>query len=147
MSEAASDRRLNGLILITGSVLGILLIALIFRVVVPRIEPGRDEDGDILISEVIQVQVLNGAGRAGLANRFTTALRKNGFDVVETGNFESFDIPNTYVIDRLGNLENARRVARALNLGEDRIVREVSEGFYLDATVVIGLDYDSLNLP
>lgn len=147
MSEAASDRRLNGLILVTGSVLGILLIALIFRVVVPRIEPDRDEDGDILISEVIQVQVLNGAGRAGLANRFTSALRKNGFDVVETGNFESFDIPNTYVIDRLGNLENARRVARALNLGEDRIVREVSEGFYLDATVVIGLDYDSLNLP
>jgi hypothetical protein len=147
MSEAATDRRLNGLILVTGTVLGILLIALIFRVVVPRIEPARDEDGNVLISQVIQVQVLNGAGRAGLANRFTSALRKNGFDVVETGNFESFDIPNTYVIDRLGNLENARRVARALNLGEDRIVREVSEGFYLDATVVIGLDYDSLNLP
>jgi hypothetical protein len=147
MSEAATDRRLNGLILVTGTVLGILLIALIFRVVVPRIQPARDQDGNVLISQVIQVQVLNGAGRAGLANRFTSALRKNGFDVVETGNFESFDIPKTYVIDRLGNLENARRVARALNLGEDRIVREVSEGFYLDATVVIGLDYDSLNLP
>lgn len=147
MSESASDRRLNGLILVTGALLAVLVIALVVRVVVPRIEPDRDEDGNVLISDVIQVQVLNGAGRAGLANRFTSALRKNGFDVVETGNFESFDIPHTYVIDRLGNLENARRVARALNLGEDRIVREVSEGFFLDATVVIGLDYDSLNLP
>lgn len=147
MSESASDRRLNGLILVTGALLAVLVIALVVRVVVPRIEPDRDEDGNVLISDVIQVQVLNGAGRAGLANRFTSALRKNGFDVVETGNFESFDIPHTYVIDRLGNLENARRVARALNLGEDRIVREVSEGFFLDATVVIGLDYDTLNLP
>lgn len=147
MSESASDRRLNTLILVSGSVLVVMLIAFVFRVVVPRIEPGRSSDGDELISEVIQVQVLNGAGRAGLANRFTSALRKNGFDVVETGNFESFDVPNTYVIDRIGNLENARRVARALNLGEDRVVREVSKGFFLDATVVIGLDYDSLNLP
>jgi len=147
MSDSSTDRRLNLLIWSTGTLLAILLVFLIFRVVVPRIEPDRDSDGNVLISDVIQVQVLNGAGRAGLANRFTSALRKNGFDVVETGNFESFEIPNTYVIDRLGNLENARRVARALNLGEDRIVREVSEGFFLDATVVIGLDYDSLNLP
>jgi hypothetical protein len=147
MSESSTDHRLNLLLWSTGTLLVVLLIFLIFRVVVPRIEPSRDSHGNALISDVIQVQVLNGAGRAGLANRFTSALRKNGFDVVETGNFESFDIPHTYVIDRLGNLENARRVARALNLGEDRIVREVSEGFYLDATVVIGLDYDSLNLP
>ncbi len=147
MSEKTSEKRLNLLILLTGSLLVVLVIALLFRVVVPRIQSERNAGGAELISDVIQVQVLNGAGRAGLANRFTSALRKNGFDVVETGNFESFDIPNTYVIDRLGNLENARRVARALNLSEDRIVREVSEGFYLDATVVIGLDYDSLNLP
>lgn len=147
MSSSKSERRLNLLIWIAGSILTILVVALLFRVVVPRIHSDRDSGGQVLISDIIQVQVLNGAGRAGLANRFTAALRKNGFDVVETGNFESFDIPNTYVIDRLGNLENARRVARALNLDEDRIVREVSEGFYLDATVVIGLDYDTLNLP
>lgn len=147
MSTTTPEKRLNLLIWVAGSVLTILIAALLFRIVVPRIYSDRDENGQALISDIIQVQVLNGAGRAGLANRFTAALRKNGFDVVETGNFESFDIPNTYVIDRLGNLENARRVARALNLEEDRIVREVSEGFYLDATVVIGLDYDTLNLP
>ncbi len=147
MSASKSESRLNLLIWVAGSILMVLIVALLFRVVVPRIHSDRDASGQALISDIIQVQVLNGAGRAGLANRFTAALRKNGFDVVETGNFESFDIPNTYVIDRLGNIENARRVARALNLDEDRIVREVSEGFYLDATVVIGLDYDTLNLP
>lgn len=147
MSASKSERRLNLLIWVAGSLLTVLIAAFLFRVVVPRIHSDRDAGGQTLISDIIQVQVLNGAGRAGLANRFTAALRKNGFDVVETGNFESFDIPSTYVIDRLGNIENARRVARALNLDEDRIVREISEGFYLDATVVIGLDYDTLNLP
>ncbi len=147
MEPRTSDRRLNGLLVVSAALLGLLVLFLVFRLAVPRIEAERADDADALISQVIQVQVLNGAGRAGLANRFTSALRRNGFDVVESGNFESFDVPHTYVIDRRGHSENARRVARALNLPEDRIVREVSEGFFLDATVVIGLDYDSLNLP
>ena len=67
--------------------------------------------------------------------------------MVESGNFESFDVPHTYVIDRIGNLDHARRVARALTVSEDRIIREVSSEFFLDVTVVIGLDYDTLNIP
>lgn len=147
MADARSDRRLNLLITLSGVVLAVLVLALVSRLLVPRIQSERTSPEDGLISDVIQVQVLNGAGRAGLANRFTSALRKSGFDVVESGNFETFDVPHTYVIDRLGNMDNARRVARALNIGDDRIIREVSSGFFLDATVVIGLDYDTLNLP
>lgn len=147
MGDPKNERRQNALLIVSGAVLALLAVALIARLAVPRIQSERTSEQDGLISEVIQVQVLNGAGRAGLANRFTTVLRKSGFDVVESGNFESFDVPHTYVIDRIGNLDNARRVARALNLSDERIIREVSSGFFLDATVVIGLDYDTLNLP
>ncbi len=123
----------------------ILIVALFTRIVYPRIVAERSDVG-VLLSDVIQIEVLNGCGVPGLATRYTSALRQNGFDVVESGNFETFDIRETIVIDRNGNLENARRVARALGIPEDRILQEISSDFYLDATVVIGSDYESLNL-
>lgn len=122
----------------------ILVVALFARLVYPRITAERSELGT-LVSEIIQVDVRNGCGIPGLATRFTSVLRKNGFDVVESGNFDTFDIANSFVIDRSGNMENARRVARALGIREDFIIREISPDYFLDATIVIGADYESLN--
>lgn len=127
-------------------VLVVLVVALTMRLLTPRIITVRDTTSTNLISDVIQIQVLNGCGVSGVASRFTTKLRQSGFDVVESGNFETFDVQKTFVIDRSGNLENAKRVAIALGIGEDQIIREVAMGFYLDATVVIGFDFDQLNL-
>lgn len=127
-----------------GIFLLILVVALFARLVYPRITAERSELG-ALVSEIIQVDVRNGCGIPGLAARFTSVLRKNGFDVVESGNFDTFDVTNSFVIDRSGNLENARRVARALGIREDHIIREISPDFFLDATIVIGSDYESLN--
>ncbi len=121
----------------------ILIVALFTRIIYPRIVSERT-DVSLLLSEVIQVEVRNGCGIPGLANRFTSVLRQNGFDVVESGNFDTFDVTRSFVIDRSGNLDNARRVARALGLSDDRIIREISPDFYLDATIVIGSDYESL---
>ncbi len=121
----------------------ILVVALFTRIIYPRIVSERSEVS-VLLSDVIQIEVLNGCGVPGLATRFTSVLRQNGFDVVESGNFETFDITQTVVIDRIGNMENARRVAHALGVPEDRIISEISPHFYLDATVVIGADYETL---
>lgn len=127
-------------------ILIILVGALLMRLITPRIVTERDSTATNLISDVIQIQVLNGCGVSGVASRFTNKLRQSGFDVVESGNFETFDVQKTFVIDRSGNLENARRVAVALGISEDQIIREIATGFYLDATVVIGFDYNQLNL-
>lgn len=140
------DLLVNSTIFLLSVVLIILVVALVTRVLTPRIETERDASSSHLISDVIQIQVLNGCGVSGVASRFTSKLRRSGFDVVESGNFETFNVQKTFVIDRSGNLENARRVARALGIGDDQIIREVATGFYLDATVVIGFDYDLLNL-
>ncbi len=121
----------------------VLLVALFTRIVYPRIISERTEVS-VLLSDVIQVEVRNGCGVPGLATKFTSVLRQNGFDVVDSGNFDTFDITRSFVVDRSGNMENARRVARALGLSDDRIIREISPDFYLDATIVIGSDYESL---
>lgn len=130
--------------------LSLLLVLLVFglltRFVYPRIENLRSTDNSQLIGDVIQLEVLNGCGVPGLANDFTSTLRKNGFDVVETGNFKNFDMQNTVVIARTYDDEHAQRVAKALGISQENVFIEASEDFYLDATVVIGSDYKSLNL-
>lgn len=137
---------LNAAIGFLSVLLFILIIALLFRVVYPRIQSDRIEEDPILISDIIQLEVLNGCGVPGLATEFTSVLRNYGFDVVESGNFDNFDMTETIIISRNGNLDNSIRIAQALGLPEDRILIEKSTDFYLDATLVIGSDYQSLNI-
>ncbi len=137
---------LNSVIGFLSVLLLILLFALGTRLLYPRIVNERAVEDPALISNVIQMEVLNGAGISGLANQFTGTLRQFGFDVVETGNFDHFDVPNTLVISRNGQIENARRVARAIGIEEQYILREESPEFYLDVTLIIGNDFENLNL-
>jgi len=130
--------------------LSLLLVLLVFglftRLIYPRIENQRSEQDSKLIGKIIQLEVLNGCGVPGLADTFTSTLRKNGFDVVETGNFENFDMSKTIIIARTIDAKNAQRVADALGIKAQNVIVEASEDFYLDATVVIGSDYKSLTL-
>ncbi|PAU94066.1 hypothetical protein CK503_07585 [Aliifodinibius salipaludis] len=137
---------LNATIGFLSLLLALLIFGLFTRIVYPRIENQRATNNPELIGDIIQLEVLNGCGVPGLANDFTSALRKNGFDVVETGNFKNFDMQNTVVIARTFDTKNAKRVADALGIAEEHVFIEASEDFYLDATVVIGSDYKSLKL-
>jgi hypothetical protein len=146
LNESQKNNLLNSAIGFLGVLLLILSIALITRFIYPRIASERVAEDPALISNIIQMQVLNGAGVPGLATRYTGSLRQYGFDVVETGNFDHFNVENTIVISRNGRMENARRVARAIGVSEQYIIREESPDFYLDITLVIGADYNNLNL-
>ena len=123
-----------------------LLLALIGRFAIPRITSERDTNNTALIGHIIQVEVLNGCGISGAATTMTNSLRKYGFDVVEVGNFDHFDVQKTLIISRNGNMASARQAARALGISDDQILREESPDFYLDLTIVIGTDYTTLNL-
>ncbi|MFO7845323.1 MAG: LytR C-terminal domain-containing protein [Balneolaceae bacterium] len=137
---------LNSAIGFLGFLLFILLISLVARVLYPRITSDRAQQDPALISNVIQLEVLNGCGVPGLATEFTGTLRGYGFDVVETGNFDHFNMEKSVVIARSSQTENAKRVARALGIEEEQVLREVSGEFYLDVTLILGADYESLNL-
>lgn len=145
-NESSNSFVLNAVIGFLGLLLCLLLFGLFSRLVYPRIQNQRAESQTELIGNVIQLEVLNGCGVAGLAEQFTSTLRKNGFDVVQTGNFDNFNMEHTTVIARTTDKDNARRVAEALGIDESRILVEASDDFYLDATVVIGSDYRSLKL-
>lgn len=145
-NDNSNSFALNAVIGFLSLLLCLLLFGLFSRLVYPRIQNERSQNDQELVSDVIQLEVLNGCGVAGLADKFTSTLRKNGFDVVETGNFDNFNMEQTTVIARTISKDNAKRVADALGIDESNILVEASDDFYLDATIVIGSDYRSLKL-
>ncbi len=144
--EFSNHLFLNSAIGFLGVLFIILIIALGSRMLYPRIITERVSIDPALVSNVIQLEVLNGCGVPGIATRFTDSLRGYGFDVVETGNFDHFNVEKSFVISRGGQMENALRVAKAIGIPEQNVIREASPDFFLDVTLIIGSDFESLNL-
>ena len=97
-------------------------------------------------AKVIQLDVLNGCGAKGAGVKFTTFLRSNGFDVVEMKNYKTFNVAQTLVVDRVGDLTLARRVAAALGVAEKNVVQQINQDYFVDVSVIIGADYPSLRV-
>ncbi len=92
-------------------------------------------------TDIYQVEVRNGVGVRGVAERMRTYLRSKGYDVVGVGNHPSFDVEQTIIVDRIGNLKIAQEVAASLGLPPDRIQQEVRSEFHLDVSIILGKDY------
>ena len=93
---------------------------------------------------IIQLEVLNGCGVAGAAEKITDFLRSNRVDVVQMKNYISFDIEKSLVIDRTGNKLNAEKIADILGIDRQNIVQQISNDYFLDVSLVIGKDYNQL---
>jgi len=87
----------------------------------------------------VRVEVLNGGGHSGVAREATAALRELGLDVVYYGNSETFSDDPSVVMDRVGRLEDARKVADALGIREVR--SEPDSNLYVEMTVRLGPEW------
>jgi hypothetical protein len=87
-----------------------------------------------------RVEVLNRSRRGGMARLATDRLRDGGFDVVYFGNAPESAPDSSIVIDRVGRPEIAR--AAAARLGITRTVTQVDTTLYVDATVIIGVEWE-----
>ncbi|MDP3583004.1 MAG: LytR C-terminal domain-containing protein [Ignavibacteria bacterium] len=94
--------------------------------------------------DIIQVDVRNGCGVSGVADRYTDFLRSKGFDVADIGNYVSSDVDETLIIDRIGNMANAYKVAKSLGIKTENVIQQLNRDYFIDVTVVIGKDYFSL---
>lgn len=101
-------------------------------------EPSRLTTVDVPPAARGRIEVLNGAGRTGLARQATEVLRGGAFDVVYFGNARS-RTDSSEVIDRAGRIEIAR--AAAERLGIIRVRSEPDSTLLLDATVILGRDW------
>ena len=94
-------------------------------------------------NHVIQVEVLNACGAAGLADKFTDLLRSKKFDVVKIGNFASFDVDNSFIIDRVGNKSFAYSLADSIGISKQNVIQQFNKNYYLDVTLIIGKDFNN----
>jgi hypothetical protein len=96
------------------------------------------------LPKTIQVEVLNGCGVAGMAAKLAEYLRKQEIDVVKTGNYRSMKVKNTQVIDRVGNPQFAEQIGELLGVNRRHIYTETERRLLVDATIIIGLDYNKI---
>jgi hypothetical protein len=105
------------------------------------VDPTKD---GVQPGQVIQIDLLNGCGVDGAASKFTNYLRARGYDVVEMKNYKTFDVKESLVIDRNGNVETAKKVAYALGVNGKNIIQQISHDYFVDVSVVVGKDFGSL---
>ena len=92
----------------------------------------------------IKVEVLNGCGKSGVAEKLTDYLRAKGFDVVNLGNYRSFEIENSIVIARNEKNLNAEKIAMSVGLHKEYVIKQINPEYLLDVTFILGKDYKNL---
>ena len=97
----------------------------------------------------VQVEILNGCGREGVAKIFQTYLQEQGYDVVNTDNYiengrRKWDLPESMVIDQTGQPEKARAIASSLGISMQNVTSKPNSNALYDFSVVIGRDYSLL---
>jgi hypothetical protein len=138
--------------------LGIFNVLLIASFVTKHIATGNEHtissDAEVITRspEEQKIEVLNGCGVPGVAQKFADYLKAQGFDPVNVTNLQDafgrdrFDIPRTMIFDRLSNERiYGRKVARALRLSDDYVDYQKSDRM-VSVSVIIGQDYQSISL-
>jgi len=143
LSGSSSNFILNLII----AVLVLLILFLTYALLVQITRTSQQDDNTaekVLLPSQVQIEVLNGCGISGAADKFTEYLRARGFDVVNKGNYSSFDVDNTLVIDRSNNADKAALVAEVLGVENKRIIKQFNNQYFLDVSVIVGKDFNSL---
>ena len=92
----------------------------------------------------IKIEVLNGCGVSGVADKLTDYLRENKIDVVNLGNYRSFEIENSIIIGRNKKIKNAELVASLVGLDQNSVIQQINPDYLLDVTFILGKDYRNL---
>ncbi len=135
---------LNVGIFVLGAIVVLFVASGLYKGCASPVDPRRASTSSDLIGEYIQVEVLNGCGQSGLASEMTDYLRGRGFDVVKNGNHSSFDVEKTHIVNRVNDPRPAHEIARALGLAESAIIVQPDPGLFVEASVLIGCDFESV---
>ena len=88
--------------------------------------------------------MLNGCGVSGVADKLTDYLRTNKIDVVNLGNYRSFEIEKSVIISRNEKSKNAELIASLVGLDQNSIIQQTNPDYLLDVTFILGKDYRNL---
>ena len=92
----------------------------------------------------IRVEILNGCGALGLADKYSNLFRKNGFDVISSKNALNFNYKESQVIIRRGDKEFAIESAELMGIHANKIIEDYNKLLDCDVTIILGKDYNKL---
>ncbi len=99
------------------------------------------EDKDKLAEEGARIIVHNGSTVGNLAGQTSAFLKEHNLQVVEFGNAERFDYPNTIIVDYTGKEYTVQYLARLLNIPQNNIQPFTGSYSEIDIRVIIGADF------
>ena len=92
----------------------------------------------------LQIEVLNGCGEHGLAQRAAERLQGLGHDVVRVGDAPMSGLERTVILDRRGRDRLSRELAR--QIGPCPVLLERVGMAEVDLTLILGADWSQLLL-
>lgn len=129
------------------SVITCMAILAVLYLLVNKNSTNRNDDAYLLPesnSRHLEIEVLDGIGNKKIAQSMTDYLRSQGYDVVEMRRNNDGIIERSYVLDRSGDLDAAKKIAAAVGIPQNKVFQKINRTLYLDVTVVIGKDFSQL---
>ncbi len=120
---------------------GLILVMCVASVAVGVLNRYMDPDDEKILGD-IRIEVLNGTGQKGLAQKVAVALMKRRIDVLHVDNADNFDYQESVLIARKRKPE---LVSLLEVLGCERFVEQLRDDMMVDATLIIGADYRRLS--
>ena len=103
--------------------------------------PGPTFGGAGVPEDRVRVEVVNAGGVSGLAGQATDRLRDAGFDVVGFRNAPEWTDDSSQVLDRVGDIQMAEAVAKALGIGN--VLSQPDTNLYVDVSVMLGGEWSA----
>lgn len=95
-------------------------------------------------NQSLDIEVLDGFGNMKIAQQAADYLRSQGYDVVEMKKNNDGIVDRSFVLDRSGKLDAAKKVAAVLGIPLNKVFQKIDRNLYLDVTVVVGKDFSKL---
>jgi LCP family protein required for cell wall assembly len=105
-------------------------------------EDNQGTNGQEIINketEPIQVRVLNGSGKAGIAAKAADSLKAKGYEVIEVDNADRFDYQYTQIVNYGKDKAEAKEIAKIVKSKE--LITGNGDNKGADITVILGKDY------
>ncbi len=98
----------------------------------------------------IRLQILNGCGQNGVASKLAQKIPAViglplEVSVLEVGDFDSYDVKNTFIISRDKDISQSEAFAKQLGIESEVLYRPLEDNYRgITTTLVIGEDYAAL---
>jgi LCP family protein required for cell wall assembly len=107
----------------------------------PTLAPAQIEELQLLAEEGARIAVQNGTSEPNFAARVAAMLMEQGYQVVEFGDADRLDYPNTVIVDYTGKTLALNRLVDEFQVIPENVRRSPNLLSQVDIRVIVGQDF------